>query len=176
MYGVNTSVQVFQNGTPSLWQNGTVMELQHITNNNWLSTSWDRSEQAGLKQRRRPDDIRVTSAFLQDRRHQLNFLIDAVKQFALPLFNQLFAHSDSRLILTDADGVIIGSWGNLNSEKTDRNCAQFWRVLARKTERHQRHWHCFSRSQTGVCYWWPALYSTSSLYQLLSKSNLWSFG
>ncbi|HDM8069502.1 sigma-54-dependent Fis family transcriptional regulator [Vibrio harveyi] len=87
------------------------MELQHITNNNWLSTSWDRSEQAGLKQRRRPDDIRVTSAFLQDRRHQLNFLIDAVKQFALPLFNQLFAHSDSRLILTDADGVIIGSWG-----------------------------------------------------------------
>ncbi|HGY9610052.1 sigma-54-dependent Fis family transcriptional regulator [Vibrio harveyi] len=87
------------------------MELQHITNNNWLSTSWDRSEQAGLKQRRRPDDIRVTSAFLQDRRHQLNFLIDAVKRFALPLFNQLFAHSDSRLILTDADGVIIGSWG-----------------------------------------------------------------
>lgn len=87
------------------------MELQHITNNNWLSTSWDRSKQAGLKQRRRPDDIRVTSAFLQDRRHQLNFLIDAVKQFALPLFNQLFAHSDSRLILTDADGVIIGSWG-----------------------------------------------------------------
>ncbi|MGR5352123.1 sigma-54-dependent Fis family transcriptional regulator [Vibrio sp. DNB22_19_2] len=87
------------------------MELQHITNSNWLSTSWDRSEQAGLKQRRRPDDIRVTSAFLQDRRHQLNFLIDSVKQFALPLFNQLFAHSDSRLILTDAEGVIIGSWG-----------------------------------------------------------------
>ena len=87
------------------------MELQHITNSNWLSTSWDRSEQAGLKQRRRPDDIRVTSAFLEDRRHQLNFLIDAVKQFALPLFNQLFAHSDSRLILTDAEGVIIGSWG-----------------------------------------------------------------
>lgn len=87
------------------------MELQHITNSNWLSTSWSRSEQAGLKQRRRPEDIRVTSAFLQDRRHQLHFLIDTVKQLALPLFNQLFAHSDSRLILTDADGVIIGSWG-----------------------------------------------------------------
>ncbi|MCS0331458.1 sigma-54-dependent Fis family transcriptional regulator [Vibrio diabolicus] len=87
------------------------MELQHISDNNWLSTSWSRSEQAGLKQRRRPDDIRVTPATLQDRRHQLNFLLETVTQFALPLFNQLFAHSDSRLILTDADGVIIGSWG-----------------------------------------------------------------
>ncbi|HAS6739507.1 TPA: GAF domain-containing protein [Vibrio parahaemolyticus] len=87
------------------------MELQHISDNNWLSTSWIRSEQAGLKQRRRPEDIRVTPATLQDRRHQLNFLLETVTQFALPLFNQLFAHSDSRLILTDADGVIIGSWG-----------------------------------------------------------------
>ncbi|MGY0613520.1 sigma-54-dependent Fis family transcriptional regulator [Vibrio sp. FJH11] len=87
------------------------MELQHITDNNWLSTSWLRSEQAGLKQRRRPEDVRVTSATLKDRRHQLNFLLEAVKQFALPLFNQLFAHSHSRLILTDSDGVIIGSWG-----------------------------------------------------------------
>ncbi|MCX8773142.1 sigma-54-dependent Fis family transcriptional regulator [Vibrio parahaemolyticus] len=87
------------------------MELQHISDNNWLSTSWIRSEQAGLKQRRRPEDIRVTPATLQDRRHQLNFLLETVIQFALPLFNQLFAHSDSRLILTDADGVIIGSWG-----------------------------------------------------------------
>ncbi|MCG6222359.1 sigma-54-dependent Fis family transcriptional regulator [Vibrio antiquarius] len=87
------------------------MELQHISDNNWLSTSWIRSEQAGLKQRRRPDDIRVTPATLQDRRNQLNFLLETVTQFALPLFNQLFAHSDSRLILTDADGVIIGSWG-----------------------------------------------------------------
>ncbi|EHK0031161.1 sigma-54-dependent Fis family transcriptional regulator [Vibrio parahaemolyticus] len=87
------------------------MELQHISDNNWLSTSWTRSEQAGLKQRRRPEDIRVTPATLQDRRHQLNFLLETVTQFALPLFNQLFAHSDSRLILTDADGVIIGSWG-----------------------------------------------------------------
>ncbi|MBR9873483.1 MAG: sigma-54-dependent Fis family transcriptional regulator [Vibrionaceae bacterium] len=87
------------------------MELQHITDNNWLSTSWLRSEQAGLKQRRLPEDVRVNSATLKDRRHQLNFLLDAVKQFALPLFSQMYAHSNSRLILTDADGVIIGSWG-----------------------------------------------------------------
>ncbi|ANQ21717.1 sigma-54-dependent Fis family transcriptional regulator [Vibrio natriegens] len=87
------------------------MEIQPITDNNWLSTSWLRSEQAGLKQRRLPEDVRVNSATLKDRRHQLNFLLDAVKQFALPLFNQIFAHSNSRLILTDADGVIIGSWG-----------------------------------------------------------------
>lgn len=53
----------------------------------------------------------MTPATLQDRRHQLHFLLETVTQFALPLFNQLFAHSDSRLILTDADGVIIGSWG-----------------------------------------------------------------
>ena len=105
------TVQVFQNDTPTLWQNGTVMQIQHLTDDNWLSTSWNRSEQAGLKQRRRPEDIRVTPATLEERRHQLNFLLEAVTKFALPLFNQTFAHSDSRLILTDSDGIVIGSWG-----------------------------------------------------------------
>ncbi|MBH9738604.1 sigma-54-dependent Fis family transcriptional regulator [Vibrio navarrensis] len=87
------------------------MQLQQVTNPNWLSSSWNRSEQAGLKQRRRPEDVRLTAALLKDRRQQNSVLIDSVSQHALPLFNQLFAHSDSRLILTDAEGVIIGSWG-----------------------------------------------------------------
>lgn len=87
------------------------MQLQHVSKPNWLSRSWDRSEQAGLKQRRRPEDVRLSAAMLKDIRQQHHGLIDAVAQFAVPLFNQVFAHSDSRLILTDKQGVIIGSWG-----------------------------------------------------------------
>ncbi|EGQ7932986.1 sigma-54-dependent Fis family transcriptional regulator [Vibrio vulnificus] len=87
------------------------MQLQHVSKPNWLMNSWDRSEQAGLKERRLPEDVRISPAMLKDRRQQHHALIDAITQFALPLFNQLFAHSDSRLILTDNQGVIIGSWG-----------------------------------------------------------------
>ncbi|NVC62689.1 sigma-54-dependent Fis family transcriptional regulator [Vibrio sp. 05-20-BW147] len=87
------------------------MQLQHVSKPNWLNSSWDRSEQAGLKQRRRPEDVRLTPAMLKDRQQQHHGLIEAVTQLALPLFNQLFAHTDSRLILTDNQGVIIGSWG-----------------------------------------------------------------
>ncbi|ORT48601.1 Fis family transcriptional regulator [Vibrio sp. qd031] len=77
----------------------------------WLSTSWERSEQAGLSQRQRPQDFCLSGYDLKERRHQHNDLIDVVTHSALPLFSERFARSDSRLILSDRDGVIISSWG-----------------------------------------------------------------
>ncbi|TXZ42762.1 sigma-54-dependent Fis family transcriptional regulator [Vibrio cholerae] len=88
-----------------------MMQLQQLSHVNWLVNSWQRSEQAGLTQQSRAQDIRLSDNKLKERRQELAGLIDTVSRFALPLFYQLFAHSDSRLILTDQHGVIIGSWG-----------------------------------------------------------------
>ncbi|HGS4444755.1 TPA: sigma-54-dependent Fis family transcriptional regulator [Vibrio cholerae] len=87
------------------------MQLQQLSHVNWLVNSWQRSEQAGLTQQNRAQDIRLSDAKLKERRQELAGLIETVSRFALPLFYQLFAHSDSRLILTDEHGVIVGSWG-----------------------------------------------------------------
>ncbi|MEZ9231738.1 sigma-54-dependent Fis family transcriptional regulator [Vibrio amylolyticus] len=87
------------------------MQLQNNEIPNWLSSSWGRSVDAGLKQRRLPEDFRVSSALLKERRHKTRTIINVVKTYALPLFNQVFAQTDSRLILTDEEGVITASWG-----------------------------------------------------------------
>ncbi|MDN3616051.1 sigma-54-dependent Fis family transcriptional regulator [Vibrio gallaecicus] len=85
--------------------------LKHTSTSDWLSSSWGRSSEAGLKQRRLPEDIRLPQSLLKERRYGSANLIQIVKQVALPLFNQMFARSDSRLILTDVEGVILASWG-----------------------------------------------------------------
>ncbi|WNJ98087.1 sigma-54-dependent Fis family transcriptional regulator [Vibrio ruber] len=87
--------------------------MQHVqfSAGDWLTSSWDRCHQAGLKQRRQPENIIMSSAELKARKWSVNPLIQAVENYAVPLFNQMFAHSDSRLILTDHDGVILASWG-----------------------------------------------------------------
>ncbi len=77
----------------------------------WLSTSWERSEKAGLRQRQRPDDLTLEGYHLKERRQRNAELISLVTNIALPLFSQRFARTDSRLILSDKEGVIIGSWG-----------------------------------------------------------------
>jgi len=87
------------------------MQLQHTHSSDWLSSSWNRSTAAGLKQRKLPDDIRLSQSLLKQRRHQSSDLIQIVECIALPLFNQMFARTDSRLILTDIEGVILASWG-----------------------------------------------------------------
>ncbi|MEZ8806265.1 sigma-54-dependent Fis family transcriptional regulator [Vibrio atlanticus] len=87
------------------------MHLQQANTSDWLSSSWHRSTEAGLKQRRLPDDIRLPQSILKQRRHQSSDLIQIVERNALPLFNQMFARTDSRLILTDIEGVILASWG-----------------------------------------------------------------
>lgn len=48
---------------------------------------------------------------MQQRCYAAQNVIEAVEQCALPLFNQVFARTDSRLLLTDAEGVILASWG-----------------------------------------------------------------
>lgn len=87
------------------------MQLQHTHSSDWLSSSWNRSTAAGLKQRKLPDDIRLSQSMLKQRRYQSSDLIQIVEGIALPLFNQMFARTDSRLILTDIEGVILASWG-----------------------------------------------------------------
>ncbi|MDN3695954.1 sigma-54-dependent Fis family transcriptional regulator [Vibrio cortegadensis] len=87
------------------------MDLNSTQQIDWLTSSWNRSSEAGLKQRRLPEDIRLAKSQVSERREIVSALISAVKEHALPLFNQMFARTDSRLILTDIEGVIIGSWG-----------------------------------------------------------------
>lgn len=86
------------------------MQIQQPTAD-WLSTSWQRSSQAGLRQRCLPDDVRLSSAELKSRLWRATNLIDAVEHIALPMFRQMFARTDSRLILTDHEGVILATWG-----------------------------------------------------------------
>jgi len=87
------------------------MEIQSFQQGDWLSSSWDRSSNAGLREVKKPEDIVLSGAILQQRCFESKPVIDAVKECALPLFNQVLARSDSRLILTDAEGVILASWG-----------------------------------------------------------------
>ncbi|MFB9217889.1 sigma-54-dependent Fis family transcriptional regulator [Vibrio sinaloensis] len=87
------------------------MELQLNQTDSWLASSWKRSTHAGLKQLKKPEDIIVSSAQLKQRQYDCKSLIDAVERCAKPLFNQVMAHTDSRLILTDSEGVILNSWG-----------------------------------------------------------------
>ncbi len=82
-----------------------------MVNPEWLASSWSRSQTAGLSEAKLPEDIRVSDLHLKQQRNYKSELIDAVIQCALPLFNQLFARTDSRLILTDNQGVILSSWG-----------------------------------------------------------------
>lgn len=87
------------------------MGLQLNQHESWLTSSWERSTHAGLKQLKKPEDIIVSDAQLKQRRYESKSLIDAVERCATPLFNQVMAHTDSRLILTDSEGVILNSWG-----------------------------------------------------------------
>ena len=77
----------------------------------WLAPSWQRSREAGLSQTKAPENIRVSSASILDKRYKSSKLIDAVVKTALPLFTQILAKTSSRLILTDDEGVILGTWG-----------------------------------------------------------------
>ncbi len=87
------------------------MELQTLKNNDWLASSWNRSKEAGLREIKKPDDVVLSGAAMQQRCYAAQNVIEAVEQCALSLFNQVFARTDSRLLLTDAEGVILASWG-----------------------------------------------------------------
>lgn len=87
------------------------MELQALKAHDWLMSSWNRSSAAGLNEKKKPQDTQIPRSSLQERKFQAKALISAVELCALPLFNQMMARTDSRLILSDVDGVLVGSWG-----------------------------------------------------------------
>ncbi len=47
------------------------MQLQQLSHINWLVNSWQRSEQAGLTQQSRAQDIRLSDNKLKERRQEL---------------------------------------------------------------------------------------------------------
>lgn len=77
----------------------------------WLSDSWSRSQGAGLSEAKLPQELRLNAEALAERHHANKQLINLTKQHALPLFNQMMAHSQSRLILSDRDGYVLCHWG-----------------------------------------------------------------
>lgn len=83
----------------------------------WLEQSWRRSQQAGLDEQHAPEHVRIERDQLVQRQYQAKHLTAAVEQLAVPLFNQMFAGTNSRLILTDGEGVIIGAWGQSRFEQ-----------------------------------------------------------
>ncbi len=62
-------------------------------------------------QRSRPDHIKLPNYELKERKWLATSLLSAVEIYALPLFRQMCAHSDSHLVLTDKEGVILSTWG-----------------------------------------------------------------
>ncbi|NVD07788.1 sigma-54-dependent Fis family transcriptional regulator [Vibrio sp. JPW-9-11-11] len=87
------------------------MQLQNRQANDWLTSSWHRSSEAGLKEIKRPNDAVLSNSVMKERRYNNRQVIEAVEQAALPLFNQVLSRTDSRLIVTDGEGVILASWG-----------------------------------------------------------------
>jgi len=82
------------------------LQLQH-----WLSDSWQRSVGAGLSESQPPEELRLNSSAIRQKHEQHGQLIGLVQSHALPLFNQLMAHTSSRLILSDKEGYVLCHWG-----------------------------------------------------------------
>ncbi len=77
----------------------------------WLSASWQRCQGAGLNPAAIPDELRLNTAALDERRQRYGRLLQAVEHSALPLFNQLMGRTQSRLILSDPQGFVLHHWG-----------------------------------------------------------------
>ncbi|MCE9778841.1 sigma-54-dependent Fis family transcriptional regulator [Shewanella algae] len=77
----------------------------------WLSASWQRCQGAGLNPAAIPDELRLNTVALDERRQRHGRLLQAVEHSALPLFNQLMGRTQSRLILSDPQGFVLHHWG-----------------------------------------------------------------
>ncbi|GAB1104990.1 MAG: sigma-54-dependent Fis family transcriptional regulator [Shewanella algae] len=77
----------------------------------WLSASWQRCQGAGLNPAAIPDELRLNTAALDERRQRHGRLLQAVEHSALPLFNHLMGRTQSRLILSDPQGFVLHHWG-----------------------------------------------------------------
>ena len=87
--------------TPSLLQGSS----------HWLTDSWQRSSLAGLEQTHLPEHHKLDPVSLQQKQADHSVLIRLVETQALPLFYQVMAHSQSRLILSASDGYVLKHWG-----------------------------------------------------------------
>ncbi|ABE55618.1 GAF modulated sigma54 specific transcriptional regulator, Fis family [Shewanella denitrificans OS217] len=87
--------------TPSLLQGSS----------HWLTDSWQRSSLAGLEQTHLPEYHKLDPVSLQQKQADHSVLIRLVETQALPLFYQVMAHSQSRLILSASDGYVLKHWG-----------------------------------------------------------------
>ncbi|WP_220718478.1 sigma-54-dependent Fis family transcriptional regulator [Agarivorans litoreus] len=76
-----------------------------------INASWLRSQDAGLQEQVAPQVLRLAKTELAERHHRQQALISLVERYAYPLFEQVMAHSSSRLILSDVDGYLIHHWG-----------------------------------------------------------------
>lgn len=85
--------------------------LTNQPTDSWLNNSWQRSRHAGLKESEAPDHIRLNKVDLQQKLDESALLVGTIEQHAQPLFRQALAHTSSRLILADNNGVILRSWG-----------------------------------------------------------------
>ncbi|QYJ79058.1 sigma-54-dependent Fis family transcriptional regulator [Shewanella acanthi] len=77
----------------------------------WLTESWQRSISAGLSEFSPAEELRLNGPDLKSKHEKYQQLIDLVQSHAVPLFNQLMAHSNSRLLLADAEGYVLKHWG-----------------------------------------------------------------
>ncbi|MBT1445252.1 sigma-54-dependent Fis family transcriptional regulator [Shewanella sp. JM162201] len=77
----------------------------------WLADSWRRSEGAGLCEARPGYELKLSPVELEERCERHRQLIALVESEALPLFTRLMAHTESRLILSDAEGFVLRHWG-----------------------------------------------------------------
>ena len=93
------------------------MKIQPLEHD-WLTNSWQRCEQAGLRPRRLPELMMLPAFQLSDRRHHNQALITAIETCALPLYQQMCGHTKSRLVVTDAEGVVLKTWGEERLQKT----------------------------------------------------------
>lgn len=92
-------------------------------NSNWLLESWKRSESAGLVTTQQPQHVRLDRTELSEKKYHSRKLIKAIESVSYPLFQQMFHGTDSRLILTDPDGVILASWGQMSFQDRLHNIA-----------------------------------------------------
>ena len=61
---------MLQNDPGTLFSIGTVMTTKTKQDETWLAPSWQRSREAGLRQTKTPENIRVSSASVMERKYK----------------------------------------------------------------------------------------------------------
>lgn len=74
--------------------------------------SWERSKQAGLQEHNDPGfNVLMEKQLKQQRKHRAP-LLNLFQEWFLPKYGNAIKSSNARLMLSDAQGVILGAWGS----------------------------------------------------------------